>query len=67
MATDSTFTWTGLDKNGRKNKGEVVAASVALAKAQLRKQGIQAKNVKKKTKYTKKRKGTNTPISKESQ
>jgi len=50
MATDSTFTWTGLDKNGRKSEGEIVAASVALAKAQLRKQGIQAKTVKKKAK-----------------
>ena len=50
MAAQNTFVWTGLDKNGRKNKGEVVAASQALAKAQLRKQGIIAKTVKRKAK-----------------
>ena len=48
MATNNTFVWTGLDKNGRKNQGEITAASQALAKAQLRKQGITAKTVKKK-------------------
>ena len=48
MATNNTFVWTGLDKNGRKNQGEITAASQALAKAQLRKQGIAAKTVKKK-------------------
>jgi len=50
MATQNTFVWTGLDKNGRKNQGEIVAASQALAKAQLRKQGISAKTVKRKAK-----------------
>ena len=50
MATDSVFVWSGLDKNGRKNQGEIVAASSALAKAQLRKQGVKAKSVKKKAK-----------------
>jgi type IV pilus assembly protein PilC len=48
MAAQNTFVWTGLDKNGRKNQGEIVAASQALAKAQLRKQGISAKTVKRK-------------------
>ena len=47
--SESTFLWTGLDKNGRKNQGEIVAPSVAVAKAQLRKQGISAKTVKKKS------------------
>ena len=50
MATNNTFVWTGLDKNGRKNQGEITAASQALAKAQLRKQGIAARTVKKKPK-----------------
>ena len=50
MATDSTYVWNGLDKNGRKSQGEVVATSVALAKAQLRKQGVVPKRVKKKPK-----------------
>ena len=48
MATLNTFVWTGLDKSGRKNRGEVLAASQALAKAQLRMQGISAKTVRRK-------------------
>lgn len=50
MASDSTYVWSGLDKNGRKGQGEIVAASAALAKAQLRKQGVMPKRVKKKPK-----------------
>ncbi len=50
MATDNKFVWTGTDRNGRKSQGEVSAASKALAQAQLRKQGINAKSVKKKAK-----------------
>ena len=48
MATLNTFVWTGIDKSGRKNRGEVLAASQALAKAQLRMQGISAKTVRRK-------------------
>ena len=51
MATSSyTYVWTGSDKNGRQSQGEVNAQSAAIAKAQLRKQGIKAKSVKKKSK-----------------
>ena len=50
MATNITFVWSGLNKNGQKGQGEIVATSQALAKAQLRKQGISAKSVKKKSK-----------------
>ena len=50
MATNITFVWSGLNKNGQKRQGEIVATSQALAKAQLRKQGISAKSVKKKPK-----------------
>lgn len=54
MATSTakgfTFTWNGTDKNGRSTKGEIQAASSAMAKAQLRKQGISPKTVKKKPK-----------------
>ncbi|WP_435212051.1 type II secretion system F family protein [Luminiphilus sp. nBUS_16] len=50
MATNSTFVWSGLNKNGQKGRGEILATSQALAKAQLRKQGITAKSVKKKSK-----------------
>ena len=44
------FTWTGKDKNGRDSRGEITAASQSMAKAQLRRQGIKAKSVRKKAK-----------------
>jgi type IV pilus assembly protein PilC len=44
------FTWAGIDKNGRNSKGEIQAASPAMAKAQLRRQGIKPKTVRKKSK-----------------
>ena len=54
MATAATrsdiFIWNGIDKSGRTSKGEIRAASPAMAKAQLRRQGIKPKNVKKKGK-----------------
>jgi type IV pilus assembly protein PilC len=54
MATAATktdlFIWAGTDKNGRQSKGEIQAASQAMAKAQLRRQGIKPKTVKKKAK-----------------
>ncbi len=54
MATSATktdiFTWSGLDKAGRSSKGEIHAASAAIAKAQLRRQGIRPKTVRKKPK-----------------
>ncbi|MBW2940196.1 type II secretion system F family protein [Zhongshania sp. CAU 1632] len=53
MATASktqVFIWQGVDKQGRKTRGELTAASSALVKAHLRKQGIAAKNVKRKPK-----------------
>lgn len=48
-ATTFTFTWKGVDRNGRQNTGEITAPSLAVAKAQLRKQGVMAKSVKKKS------------------
>ena len=51
MAAENTvFVWSGNDRNGRKSKGEVLASSAAVARVQLRKQGIVAKSVKKKSK-----------------
>ena len=53
MATatgNDVFTWSGIDKNGRNSKGEISAVSSAMAKAQLRRQGIKPKTVKKKPK-----------------
>lgn len=44
------FTWSGTDRAGNTNKGEIEAASQAMAKAQLRQQGIKPKSVKKKPK-----------------
>ncbi|MBB5188093.1 type IV pilus assembly protein PilC [Zhongshania antarctica] len=49
-AKTDTFVWQGVDKQGRKTRGELNAPSSAIVKAHLRKQGIAAKNVKKKAK-----------------
>jgi len=46
----SVFLWSGTDKSGRSSKGEIQAASQAMAKAQLRQQGIKPKSVRKKPK-----------------
>ena len=51
MATTSNvFAYKGIDKKGNKVEGEVNSTSTAMAKAQLMKQGIRAKNVRKKPK-----------------
>ena len=44
----STFSWEGKNKDGRILKGEITASSQDLVKAELRKQGIIPKKVKKK-------------------
>jgi len=44
----STFSWEGKNKDGRLLKGEITASSQDLVKAELRKQGIVPKKVKKK-------------------
>ena len=44
------FIWNGTDKSGHTSTGEIRAASSAIAKAQLRRQGIRPKKVKKKAK-----------------
>jgi len=55
MATSSAtssdlFIWNGTDKAGRSSSGEIRAANTAMAKAQLRRQGIKPKTIKKKGK-----------------
>ncbi len=55
MATSSAtrndiFIWNGTDKAGHSSSGEIRAASSAIAKAQLRRQGIKPKTIKKKAK-----------------
>src|SRR6056297_30718 len=49
-ATSDLFIWNGTDKNGRQTKGEINAASQAMARAQLRQRGITPKSVKRKPK-----------------
>lgn len=50
MAESAIFVWEGTDKQGRKTKGEITSSNQALAKAELRRQGIVANKVKKKSK-----------------
>lgn len=49
-ARSDVFVWSGVDKSGRATKGEITASSSSMAKAQLRRQGIKTKTVKKKPK-----------------
>ncbi len=50
MAESAIFLWEGTDKQGKKTKGEITSASPAIARAELRRQGIVANKVRKKTK-----------------
>lgn len=45
-----TYVWQGTDRQGRPAKGETLGTSQALVKAQLRKQGIAVRSVKRKPK-----------------
>lgn len=44
------YNWSGTDKTGRSSKGQIEAVSQAMAKAQLRQQGIKPKTVRRKPK-----------------
>ncbi|MDR2017065.1 MAG: type II secretion system F family protein [Burkholderiales bacterium] len=46
---ESLFAWEGTDKGGRQARGEIRAASEAVAAASLRRQGIKVKKISKKT------------------
>ena len=50
MAESAIFLWEGTDKQGKKTKGEITSASPAIARAELRRQGIVAQKVRKKSK-----------------
>jgi len=53
MATSAskiTYIWEGTDNKGNRNKGEIIARSDAIVKAELRRQGIRPIKVKKKPK-----------------
>ena len=45
-----TFQWVGVSARGKKLEGELTGSSIALVKAQLRKQGITPSKVKRKAK-----------------
>jgi type IV pilus assembly protein PilC len=47
VAKDATFLWEGMDKKGKKIKGQMLAAGEALVTAQLRRQGITVTKVRK--------------------
>jgi type IV pilus assembly protein PilC len=49
MAASALFVWEGTDKQGRRAKGEISSSNPAIAKAELRKQGINATKVRKKS------------------
>ncbi len=49
MAESAIFVWEGTDKQGRKTKGEITSSNPNIAKAELRKQGINATRLKKKS------------------
>ncbi len=46
---ESAFTWEGLDRKGNKVKGEIRSKSPAMVKAELRRQGINPRKVRKKS------------------
>ena len=46
---EAIFVWEGKDKQGRKTKGEITSSTPAIARAELRRQGIVADKVKKKS------------------
>ncbi len=60
-AKQDTFLWEGKDNKGQTVKGEVSGQSIALVKANLRRQGINPKKVKKKPKPLFGGKGKVTP------
>lgn len=45
----NVYSWEGVDRKGSKLNGEITGVSIALVKAQLRKQGISPAKIKKKT------------------
>jgi type IV pilus assembly protein PilC len=49
MAATALFVWEGTDKQGRRAKGEINSTNPAIAKAELRKQGINATRVRRKS------------------
>lgn len=48
----ATFTYEGKDRKGAKIKGEILSANPALVRAELRKQGIDVRKVRKKSEFS---------------
>ncbi|MCF6337378.1 MAG: type II secretion system F family protein [Gammaproteobacteria bacterium] len=66
QATAGLYVWEGMNKQGKRAKGELVGSNIALVKADLRRQGITPLKVKKKPKSlfgTRKKKITASDIS----
>jgi len=66
QAIADLYLWEGMNKQGKRTKGEVVGSTIALVKADLRRQGITPLKVKKKPKSlfsAKKKKITASDIS----
>jgi type IV pilus assembly protein PilC len=57
-----TFGYEATDRKGQKIKGEITGTNIALAKAQLRKQGFNVQKISKKTSFSLKRKGKISPM-----
>ncbi|MFM8354606.1 MAG: type II secretion system F family protein [Gammaproteobacteria bacterium] len=49
MADTAVFLWEGVDRQGRKTRGEIASANQAAARAELRRQGITAQKLKRKS------------------
>ena len=47
---EAVFLWEGTDRQGKRTKGEIASSSQAIAKAELRRQGIVANKIKRKGK-----------------
>ena len=55
-AATATFAWEGMDKAGKRKKGESLGSSEALVRAELRRQGINATRIKKKSSISRSKK-----------
>ena len=55
-AATATFAWEGMDKTGKKKKGESLGSSEALVRVELRRQGISATRIKKKSGMSRRKK-----------
>lgn len=62
LKKDTPFVWEGVDKKGKKVKGEMLAGGEAVVNATLRRQGITVTKVKKKSTFGRNRKITEKDV-----